>query len=277
MKGSFRAGFRPFSAGAWLIVTATAFALMGCQAVPQARPVAVAAELLLFHRFIAAGTLPAVPVDAAADARQTPTASDAAPAEAAPAGSVAEEDPTAEAAPVEVEAAATNAAAAAASPVTVADSMPVSLSIPALAWSVAVVPMGWEAVLVDGVPTTRWVVPEDAGGWAVNSAAPGAPGNMIVVGQQALGQALFRPLALGEAEIGDAIDVTTADGRTYGYQVVEVSPPIPAIGATLEEQATADAYLAPGESVRLTVVTGWPGDVSTHRIFVVAEYVGPLP
>jgi hypothetical protein len=263
MKGSFQAGFRPFSAAAWLVVAVTAFALMGCQAVPQARPVAVAAELLLFHRFVPAGTLPAVPVDAAAAAaRQTPTAAGAAPAEAAPAA---------------VETPAPDAVAAASSPAAVADSMPVSLSIPALAWSVAVVPMGWEAVLVDGMPTTRWVVPDDAGGWAVNSAAPGAPGNMIVVGQQALGQALFRPLALGEVEIGDAIDVTAADGRTYSYQVVEVSPPIPAIGATSEEQASADAYLAPGEGGRLTVVTGWPGDVSTHRIFVVAEYVGPLP
>lgn len=248
-------GFRPLSVAAWLVVAVTAFAPMGCQPVSQARPAAVAAELLLFHRLLPAGTRLAGPVDSAG---------------AAPAANVAVETPTAETTPLDEVTVGT-------SPVAVADSMPVSLSIPALAWSVAVVPMGWEAVLVDGVPTTRWVVPEDAGGWAVNSAAPGAPGNMIVAGQQALGQALFRPLALGEVEIGDTIDVTAADGRTYRYQVVEVSPPIPAIGATSEERASADAYLAPGEGVRLTVVSGWPGDVSTHRIFVVAEYAGPQP
>jgi sortase (surface protein transpeptidase) len=151
------------------------------------------------------------------------------------------------------------------------------LSIPAAGLEAEVTPMGWELVLQDGVVTTRWVVPLDTLGWAVNSAEPGSDGNVVIIGHQALGAALFRPLALGEVSIGQEIRVQGADGATYLYRVSEVSPPIPAIGATPEEQAQSAAYLAPTAAARLTLVSGWPADITTHRLFVVAEYAGEVP
>jgi sortase (surface protein transpeptidase) len=152
--------------------------------------------------------------------------------------------------------------------------MPVTLSIPALDLRVPVAPMGWELVLLDGKTASRWLVPMDSAGWAVNSAGAGEPGNVVIVGHQALGEALFRPIALGDVEVGQEIDLLTTAGKRYVYKVSAESAPIPAIGATPAEEAQADAYLAQGDTPRLTRVTGWPADTSTHRVFVVADYVG---
>jgi sortase (surface protein transpeptidase) len=152
--------------------------------------------------------------------------------------------------------------------------MPVALAIPAVGLQAQVTPMGWTPVLIDGATTTRWVVPEQTLGWAVNSAGAGEAGNVIIVGHQAIGAALFRPLALGEVTVGQAIQLQAANGKMHLYRVTEVSDPITAIGATAGELAQAAAYLAPGASARLTLVSGWPADATTHRLFVVAEYVG---
>lgn len=150
-------------------------------------------------------------------------------------------------------------------------SAPVSLKIPALDMDIAVAPMGWEIVEVGGLRTTRWVVPETTAGWAINSAGAGGAGNMVIAGHQTRGGALFAALALGEVAAGQEILVTDAAGKEFAYRVVEVSPPLPLFGATAEENAQAAAYIAPSTDARLTLVTGWPADTTTHRIFVVAE------
>jgi sortase (surface protein transpeptidase) len=43
------------------------------------------------------------------------------------------------------------------------------------------------------------------------------------------------------------------------------------VGATAEDNAAAAAFLAPTASAQLTLITGWPVDTTTHRIFVTAE------
>jgi sortase (surface protein transpeptidase) len=156
-------------------------------------------------------------------------------------------------------------------------SMPVALSIPSLDVEAAVTPMGWEPILQGEQVTTRWVIPLDSLGWAVNSAGAGEEGNVVIAGHQALGAAPLRPLALGDVSVGQEILVETSGGRTYVYRVREVSPPIGAIGATAAEDASAAAYLAPAASAQLTLLTGWPSDVSTHRLFVVADLEGVRP
>jgi hypothetical protein len=155
--------------------------------------------------------------------------------------------------------------------------VPVALTIPAINLGAEVTPMGWELTMNGEQITTRWVVPLDTLGWAVNSAGAGAAGNMVIVGHQALGAALLRPLALEEVTPGQEIRVQGADGVTYLYLVSEVSPPLPAIGATADDLARAAAYLAPTTDTRLTLVSGWPADTTTHRLFVVAEYTGVAP
>ena len=161
---------------------------------------------------------------------------------------------------------------------------PAQLAIDAIELDVPVVAMGWRIVDVDGERTTDWIVPEEAAGWHINSALPGTAGNVVISGHQLLGAAVFAPLALGEVETGQAIQLTDEEDAVFTYRVVEVSEPIPLAGATADDLALAEAYLAgdaaaddteaddtEADDAQLTLITGWPDYTTTHRVFVVAE------
>jgi len=150
---------------------------------------------------------------------------------------------------------------------------PVELAIPALSLVIPVTPMGWESTEVDGQTTTRWVVPDDAAGWAPNSARAGQVGNIVIAGHQARGAAVFAAVSLGEVEPDQEIVLADETGNTFTYRIVEVSAPIPVVGASVEDAAQAAAYAAPTAAARLTLITGWPAATTTHRVFVVAELV----
>ncbi len=151
---------------------------------------------------------------------------------------------------------------------------PARLQIPDIGLDVPVVPMGWRIAVIGGVRTTEWIVPEDAAGWHVNSSKAGARGNVVLSGHQLLGAAVFQPIALGDVQEGQEIRLTDTAGRTFVYQVQQVSEPVP-IGVDLvQERAIAAQYTGPTEAARLTLVTGWPDYASTHRVFVVAEWRG---
>lgn len=151
---------------------------------------------------------------------------------------------------------------------------PALFQLPELDIEFRVVPMGWTIVEKDGARTTQWVVPPDAAGWHVNSAGAGAAGNTILSGHQAVGEAVFAPLALGEIQVGQQILLTAEDGTVYAYQVTEVSQPVPIVGATESDKQQAAAYTAPSDEPKLTLITGWPDFSTTHRIFAVAELLG---
>lgn len=94
---------------------------------------------------------------------------------------------------------------------------PVTLRVPAIGITAAVIPVGVDA---DGA----MVIPEQVStlGWYRFSAAPGAAaGSMVIAGhvdsaRQGLG-AFFR---LRQAPVGTEIDVTDAHGKTWPYRVV---------------------------------------------------------
>lgn len=153
---------------------------------------------------------------------------------------------------------------------------PVRLRIPAINLDVPIIAMGWRLEMSNGARTTVWDVPYDEAGWHINSAGAGAAGNTVVTGRQLGGSAVFAPLALGQAALGQEVLVTDGDGINFVYRIVEVTDPIAVTGATAQEQAQAAAYFAPTGEARLTLVTGWPEFTTTHRIFVVAEFVGVL-
>jgi sortase A len=253
--------------------------LAACQGYGPMSPVLVA-EKVLFNEPAAAAPV----ADTAADSTAGDTSVTDAPS-APTAAALAAAVPLTTTAPVTRSAAddlagANPAAAGVVAAATTADyspTMPVGLAIPAVDLQAQVAPMGWEPIMQGDQVTTAWIVPEQTLGWAVNSAGAGEPGNVIIVGHQAVGAAIFRPLALGDVTVGQEIAVQAADGTTYLYRVRDVSDPIAAIGASAEEQAQAAAYLAPAPDARLTLISGWPADATTHRVFVVAEYVGVQP
>lgn len=150
---------------------------------------------------------------------------------------------------------------------------PATLSIPELGLTLDVVSMGWSVTETNGQLTTKWIVPTDAVGWHVNSARAGTAGNLILSGHQMIGDALFAPLALGDVMVGQEVLLTDIAGTVFTYQVVELSEPIPILGATDDDAALARSYLQPSEVPILTMMTGWPDFTTTHRIFAVAELV----
>ena len=160
-------------------------------------------------------------------------------------------------------------------PLTLAEAQPpVLLTIAEIGLSLEVVPMGWVVVEDEGQRTTEWIVPNDAIGWHANSAGSGGVGNLLLSGHQAQGEALFAPLALGDITVGQEIEIADANGDLFLYQIVEVSEPIPVLGATEEDNNLTRSYVQPSEAPILTMMTGWPDFTTTHRIFAVAEYVG---
>lgn len=164
----------------------------------------------------------------------------------------------------------------AAQPLSPATVSPMRLAIPAIELDAAVVPMGWEVVIIDDERTTQWALPEDAVGWHVNSAQPGASGRVILSGHQMVGAAPFAALAQGAVEIDQRILLTDTTGAVFEYRVIDVSEPIPLIGATAADEARAAAYVSPSDAALLTLATGWPDFSTTHRLFVVAELVEPV-
>ena len=153
---------------------------------------------------------------------------------------------------------------------------PLSLAAPALNLQIPITEMGWQVTEVNGERKATWEVPQDSAGWHLNSAQPGTAGNLILSGHHLLGAAVFAPIARGEMTVGMQLLITDDQGRTFLYQVREVSSPLPALGASAAEQQQATAYLAPSTSAILTLVTGWPAFSDTHYVFVVADFVGML-
>ncbi len=152
---------------------------------------------------------------------------------------------------------------------------PVMLRIPDLVLELPITEMGWVVTEANGQRTTEWIVPLETVGWHVNSAGAGGIGNTILSGHQATGAAVFAPLALGDIVVGQELQLVDAAGAVFVYTVNEISEPIAIVGATEEDNALAQTYVAPTDRAQVTLVTGWPDFTTTHRIFAVAEYVGP--
>ncbi len=152
--------------------------------------------------------------------------------------------------------------------------MPIALVAPDIGLTVPIEAMGWQVTQVEGERKAVWEVPQKSAGWHINSARPGTVGNMVLSGHHLLEAAVFAPLARGELTVGESLLITDDQGRTFIYQVREIGDPIPAIGGTPEDQARAEAYLAPTDQATLTLVTGWPDFSDTHYLFIRADFVG---
>lgn len=152
--------------------------------------------------------------------------------------------------------------------------MPTELQLPALDLTLPVVPMEWTIATVDGERTTKWIVPDAAVGWHVNSAGAGAAGTTLLSAHQAQGDALFKPLALGEVEVGQEVLLVDEDGVAFVYRITALSDPLPVSNPSEAEAKAVQDLIAPALDGRLVLITGWPDFTTTHRVFASADYVG---
>lgn len=148
---------------------------------------------------------------------------------------------------------------------------PVHIVIAPAGVDTPVQPLQWERYSDGQVTNTRWVLPTDAAGWHPDSARPGDVGTVILSGAQ-LDGGVFAPIALGDVQVGQTVQLLDSAGAEHRYRVIEVSEPI-----ALQGDPTADARIAeimlPASTQRIVLITGWPDFTTTHRIFVVGEEV----
>lgn len=147
---------------------------------------------------------------------------------------------------------------------------PTALQIPAIGLETAVEGKGWQRKLGrDGNAYSEWEDVRYAVGWHLNSATPGETGNIVLSGHNNIYGAVFRDL--WRLRAGAEIYLYTGNER-HTYVVDQVSV-MPEHNATAEQQAETASYIVQTADQRLTLVSCWPPNSNTHRIFVVAHPV----
>jgi sortase A len=147
-------------------------------------------------------------------------------------------------------------------------SPPVRLVIASIGLDAPVVEVMSHAGLVSGTAVREWSVADYAVGHHDTSADPSQGDNVVLTGHDDWRGEIFRDL--NKLRKGDAILVTTADGRTHRYQVTDVLLRQIA-GASLSQQLEMGKLIEPTGDERLTLVTCWPYGIDDHRLIVIAR------
>jgi sortase A len=144
--------------------------------------------------------------------------------------------------------------------------LPNRIEIPAIDVDIPVVELGWSQSEEAGQIFSEWDVAAYAAGWHINSALPGAGGNVVLSGHNNVLGAVFREL--DQLKQGDPITVWM-NNRLYRYAVEQVVV-LPDKGISDEQRVANTRWIGPFDEERLTLVSCWPRNNNTHRIVVVA-------
>ncbi len=163
--------------------------------------------------------------------------------------------------------------------------LPVRIVIPDLELDAKVVEMGWEAVNTTAGPQSEWVIPKNAAGHHINSAALNQPGNLVISGHNNIEGKVFEPISLAwddktktrvddftdRSEIlkGRTIRLYDSAGKSFDYTVSDFFR-IKDSGVSLAQRVQNAWFIEPTDDSRLTLVTCWPPWSNTHRLIVVA-------
>lgn len=148
---------------------------------------------------------------------------------------------------------------------------PNRLVIPAIDLDTAFVDIGWEIVERGSRRYTEWQTADNAAGRHINSARPGEQGNVVLSGHHNTKGEVFRRISEQDLAVGDMIYLYDAQGQRHAYEVIEVTEPLPEVGASDEQRLANARYIQPTNDGRVTLVTCWPYWANTHRIVVVAS------
>lgn len=227
-----------------------------------------------------------------ASLQATPTGAATAPATApalAPSPTltapIAAASPPAPAAPPSPTAAPPPTAAVAAPP-----EAPVRIAIPDLKLDGKVVEMGWTIVNTAAGPQSEWVIPKNAAGHHINSAALNETGNIVISGHNNIEGKVFEAISLAwdektQAAVdaftdrsdilkGRKIQLYNAAGKAFDYTITDFLR-LKDAGVTQEQRLKNAQYMDPTTEPRLTLVTCWPPWGNTHRLIVLARPTQP--
>lgn len=144
---------------------------------------------------------------------------------------------------------------------------PTLLEIPSLGLETAVEGKGWQRKIgQDGTPYSEWEDVRYAAGWHLNSALPGAPGNVVLSGHNNVYGAVFRDLW----RLKTGAEIYLYSGKERHTYIVDHIMIMPERRATPAQQAKTASYIEQTPGQKLTLVSCWPPNNNTHRVFVVA-------
>ena len=144
---------------------------------------------------------------------------------------------------------------------------PTRLQIPTIKVDIPVIELGWSQKEQDGQIFSEWDVAAYAAGWHINSALPGAGGNVVLSGHNNILGAVFREL--DQLRQGDPMSLWLKN-RPYSYAVEQVIV-LPDRGISDEQRTANTSWIGPFDEERLTLVSCWPRNNNTHRIVVIAH------
>lgn len=144
---------------------------------------------------------------------------------------------------------------------------PTLLEIPAIDLTTAIEGKGWQRkVGRDGVAYSEWEDVRYAAGWHLNSAVPGETGNIVLSAHNNVYGAVFRDLW----RLQQGAEIYLYSGQKRHRYVVDQVRIMPEANATADQQAKTASYIVQSDDQRLTLVSCWPPNNNTHRVFVVA-------
>lgn len=165
---------------------------------------------------------------------------------------------------------------------------PVRLVFPDLRIDTSVTEMGWSPAKPGSQAASEWDVPENTAGWAINSAALGVPGNVVVAAHNNIYGMVFRNISLAWPQTGKptsnpavytsdilngrVIELYAANGQRFAYEVTAFYR-LQDYGLPLSQMEANAEYLQPTPDPELTLVTCWPPWSNTHRLVVRAKLV----
>ncbi len=130
-----------------------------------------------------------------------------------------------------------------------------------------VVPVGQHPIQIGGRIYSQWDVPDErAAGWHQNSAPLGQSGNTVLNGHHNVNGAVFRYLVT--LELGDMVALNSGEDR-YLYVVAQTMA-LEEEGQSLTTRQNNARWILPTNDERVTLITCWPLDASTHRLVVIA-------
>jgi LPXTG-site transpeptidase (sortase) family protein len=145
---------------------------------------------------------------------------------------------------------------------------PIRLVIPAIELDAPVIPAQMGLVTIKGREYIQWLAPDSAAaGWHTDTALLGQSGNTVINGHHnAFGQVFVR---LVDLQIGDIIEIYS-ETRAYRY-VISNKMILPEKYAELNDRMENARWILSSNDERITLITCWPYESNTHRLFVVAS------
>lgn len=172
----------------------------------------------------------------------------------------------------------------------VAPAAPVRIVIPDLKLDGKVVEMGWAIVNTAAGPQSEWVIPKNAAGHHINSAALGETGNIVISGHNNIEGKVFEAISLAWDEKtrtavdaftdrsdilkGRKIQLYSAAGQAFDFTITDFVR-LKDTGVAQEQRLKNAQYMEPTADARLTLITCWPPWGNSHRLIVLARPAQP--